>query len=352
MKHLRIAVILFFISTYLYTEEKDDKNEETKKIISYTEKWTQIEGILRYRLEIADLNGQILFSKETENTELNIELLPGKFKKRLGLINKFNQLFLWTDWKEFEIKEIPEPKISYIEHKTLFPSEKEEKIQIAVDNITEKTKIYLEDSKTNTIKEIPYRQLDTNRIELIIDPSQQKIGKYNLIVRNSEKKQYRTTNAIEIKPLKKENIKALNWKLLIPGVPQRENKEYYKANFLQIGMLTSVAGMMYSYHNAIRWEEKYNLLSKNFFIYNFSGISRLPIFRSTLGIGINYFTIRKLQNYQSRHNSYAQAFLYSSILTGIFYSFHLLDVVKYGFSIEPQQKNVSLSIQISFDSIY
>lgn len=358
MKYLKILIILIFFLPKIISsqqEKNDQKIEETQNIelkqkkIQYQEKWTKIEGILKYRLEIADLNNQIVFSKETEDSELLIELLPGKYKKRLGLINKFNQLFLWTDWKEFEIKEIPEPKVSYIEKKIISSNVNEDKLQISLDGITENTKIYLEDPKNREVKEILFKQLDTNRVELKIEPSKLGKGNFNLLIKNSEKKQTKILNAFEIQLPPEERKKVFNWKLLIPGFPQKERKEYKKGNFLQYGFLASLGISMYSYTNANRIEKKYSFLSKNYYFYNISGLSKYPLFKTSYGILLNYQTLQKLYKYQKEYQNFSNIYLISSLFAGIIYSIHLIDISKYDFFIEPEQKKISLSITFYLD---
>lgn len=366
MKNLKILIYLScFLTQILYSQQEDKKEnlyknnqqiEETQdesdlkqRQVKYKEKWTKIEGILKYRLEIVDLNNQIVFSKETEDSELIIELLPGKYRKRLGLINKFNQLFLWTDWKEFEIKEIPTPKVSYLEKKIMTSNINEEKIQISLDGIVDNTKIYLEDPKNKEVKEILFKQIDTNRVELKIQPSKLGKGNYNLIIKNSEKKQTKILNAFEIQSAPEERKKVFNWKLLIPGVPQKERKEYYKGNFLQYGFLASLGISAYSYTNANRIEKKYSFLTKNFYLFNISGLSKFPLFKTSYGILLNYQTIQKIYKYQKEYQSFSNVHIISSLFAGTIYSIHLIDIAKYDFFIEPDQKKLGLSITFYFD---
>lgn len=346
LKFIPLSLLLFSIG--LHAQNNDLDNKETEgRLVQYKEKWKKIEGILRYRLEIYDLNNQPVFSQETENTEITIELIPGKYKKRLGLINKFNQLFLWTDWREFEIKEIPTPKIQYVEKKMIPTTKEKETLQIAVDGIIEKTKIYLVNPKNNKKIEIPFKQLETNRIELQISPQDLSSGNYNLSVYNSDKKFEEATDVIKIIPL--EQSKIFNYKLLIAGVPQRENKEYLKANLIQGGILVSILVGTYAYENAIRWKDKYNLIYKQYNYINIGLPSQTSLYRSTLGITSNMVLLNKMNHHSKLFTQYRNLFFFSIIMGSGIYVYHFIDIKKYDFFIPSEGKEFGLLFRFTFD---
>ncbi len=343
-----LCLLLFFNNLYHQNYAID---EETKSnVVQYVEKWQPIEGILKYRLEILDMNRQLVFAGETENTEILVELIPGIYKKRLGLINKFNQIFLWTDWFEFEIKEIPIPKIQYIEEKMIISTIEKDTLQVSIDGMIEKTKIYLENPKDGQKIEVPFKQIDTNRIELLISPKNLTEGKYNLLVLNSEKKFGRITDAVKITSLlPKEESKVFQYQILIPGLLQRENKEYQKANFIQGGFIASILIGAYAYENTKRWEQNFNILFQQYQIAN-SRIIQFPLNRNSYGIVMNLILLEKLNRYIKQIEQHRNLFLLSSFVGIGMYTYHLIDVRRFDLFVSPKDQKIEFLLKFTFDS--
>ncbi|GIX43374.1 MAG: hypothetical protein KatS3mg129_3107 [Leptospiraceae bacterium] len=348
MKPNKYIIFLFFITISLFAQENIELSNK-KNIVRYTEKWTAIEGVKKYRLEIYDLSNKPIFIKETEKNEIEVELPPGKYKKRLGLINPFNQIFLYTDWKDFEILEIPTPKVSYIEKKTIDTTKNQENIQVSITGITKTTKIYLKD-KYNKIIPITYKQIDTNRMILEINPKSLEEGNYNLIVKNSENKKLELPNVLKIeKP--KSTFKPLiaNWKLLIPGLPQRERNQYTKANILQWGFIGSLFSAGYFYNEAIRYQKKYDSLILTQLGNNLiSASGTVQFFQTSTRLLLLTQQSQQLEKTIDNFNKNKNLFYFSIGLSVLFYSYHIIDVVYYEFYVSPQKKEIGAKITFQF----
>ncbi len=324
---------------------KAQEPNQEKKTVKYTEKWTKIEGVAKYRLEIHDLDNKPIKTIETEENEIEIELLPGKYKKRLGLINLFNQVFLYTDWKIFEIIEVPTPRVTYIEKKLIKSDKPKEDIQLSVNGIVETTKIYLKD-KNNQLYPIKYKQIDTNRIVLEINPQSLSSESYNIVIKNSERKFTEIPNAVQIQ---KKEFTNINWKYLIPGIPQKDRKEYSKSNILLWGFAGSLLSAGYFYHQAINYQKQYeNLLLIQLANSNTFYLISPQLFKNSGGILFLYQQTQEIQKLEKKFNNTANAFYYSLGLAALFYSFHLIDVYYYEFYLTSSKKEVEFMITFPF----
>ena len=340
--YLKIFTIFFIYVVLLNAQEP---NEE-KKTVKYIEKWTKIEGVAKYRLEIYDLDNKPIKVIETLENEVEIELLPGKYKKRLGLINPFNQIFLYTDWKTFEIIEVPTPRVAYIEKKPIKSDKSQEEIQLSVNGILETTKIYLKD-KNNQVIPIKFKQIDTNRIILEINPQSLSADNYSIVIKNSEKKFTEIPNAIQIQ--KKKSFISQNWKYLIPGIHQKERKQDTKGNILQYGFVSSLLTAGYFYRQAINYQKQYeNLLLIQLVNNNTFYLISPQLFKSSGGILFLYQQTQEIQKVEKKFNSNANAFYYSLGLSALFYSFHLIDVYYYEFNLNSSKKEVEFMITFPF----
>lgn len=327
--------------------QKEIKSEDISdnKKISYKESWTAIEGILKYRLEIYDLNNNPVYIEETDKNEIEILILPGKYKKRLGLINKFNKLFLYTDWKEFEIFEIPSPTVTYLEKKVLESTKEKDEFQVSVNGLTDSTKIYLKKKNSNELVPIEYKQIDTNRLKIDISPKSLKKGEYNIIIKNSEKKITEIESALLIKEPEqmKESKSKIKWHYLMPGLPQKERKENKKGNLLQWGFIGSVVLTGYFYNQTLKYDKQYDNYIKYTNIANLSNY-----LRTTSGIIYYYSQTYQIQKIVKNYNTYKNLY-YLGLGTGIFiYGYHIYDVIKYEFYLAPKPKEIGAQISIHF----
>ncbi len=337
-----LILLLFFIGI----DEAQTQEIEEKKV-KYTEKWTKIPEIKKYKLEIRDKNDILIYEIETEKNEVEIEISPGEYKKRLGLLNSFGKIILWTDWKNFTIIEIIEPKLIYIEKRNFTRDSKEEKNLITIEGLTPKTKIYIQNVKSGKIKEIPYNQIDTNRVEIMLEPAKLPAGYYNLIIENSRNKKQKTENAIfndfSIKEKKEQKLLSLRLKSVIPGLPQYEIQEKNKSLIILSSFLAAVLYTGYHYSKTLQTYKQYQQILKNYNITNAVGIVNpsslyfypLQYYRISLSQTINTYNYYKNQTY-------------IGIALGLaVYSFHYYDFFKSYQKIK-SQNHIAFVIQFSY----
>lgn len=97
MTALCCAVLLHAISQAAFSN--DAKAKKPLRI-----KWEAIDGVSRYQVEIANESGTILLAKTVETNYIEFRLPPGRYRIRIGAINKFEKLSFWSDWDDFEIR--------------------------------------------------------------------------------------------------------------------------------------------------------------------------------------------------------------------------------------------------------
>lgn len=327
-------------------ESPNERKEEENKKVLYKESWTPIEGILKYRLEIYDLNNNPVLIEETEKNQIEVSIYPGKYKKRLGLINKFNKLFLYTDWKDFEIMELPTPTVSYVEKKDIELSKEKDELLISVNGLAESTKIYIRNKEQEELIPVQYKQIDTNRLKLEIIPTGLKQGEYSIIIKNSEKKFVEIENAIILKEtnLVQDSKSNIPWYYLMPGLPQKKREEYKKANFLQWGFIGSMIFTGYFYDKSLKYKTKYNSYSINSNLLNFS----TSLLKSTNGVIFYYYQTIQLNNTVAKYNLNKSLYHLGLSVSTMIYAYHIYDVIHYELFVEPKTKEMMAQITINF----
>ncbi len=349
MKYTFFIFLLFYFINYkiLIGEDFINSMDSDKKKIQYIEKWTKIENVALYRLEIFDLRNNLILSKETNNTEVEVQIPPGKYKKRLGLINKFNKLFMYTDFIEFEILEIPNPEILNVQKETL--NENSQTIEITIEGLIDDTKIFL---KKNDISiSVPYKKLGKNKIQLLIDTKKFESGNYSLLIKNSEKKTTEIKNILTIdkSPLvskKYINQKSDFWKFVVPGYIQKENGYTIKGNIFQWGFLTSALMTNYFYNKSINLKKKYNSLiitqnGSNIIIFQYYA----PFLQNTFTTIFLLYQSQQANSILKDFNYNKNMYLFSMGMSAVLYTFHIIDIYKFDFYYTP---NKQMGVRFSF----
>ena len=77
----------------------DGKSDKPLRI-----KWQAVEGVSRYHVEILDESGATRLTKTVDDNVIEFSLPPGRYRIRIGAINKFEKLSFWSDWEDFEIR--------------------------------------------------------------------------------------------------------------------------------------------------------------------------------------------------------------------------------------------------------
>ncbi len=110
IKTLSLFLILLLSGyfTYIYAEPlpKDaeplpkEKEERVKRRIN----WGDIKGAIQYEVQVADLTGKIIVKDTVDSSQYDIELPYGRYRIRIGAVNKFGDMGNWSDWANISIK--------------------------------------------------------------------------------------------------------------------------------------------------------------------------------------------------------------------------------------------------------
>jgi len=77
----------------------EEKKEKPLRI-----RWENVEGIIKFTVQMKDEAGTVLLDKTVDTNYVDFILPPGKYQIRIGAINKFEKLSFWTDWDSIEIR--------------------------------------------------------------------------------------------------------------------------------------------------------------------------------------------------------------------------------------------------------
>lgn len=69
----------------------------------YSFDWQEVDGAVKYKVQIADQYDSVVFEKEVESNSIKFAITPGRYRVRVGAINKFNKLGSWSKWEEIDI---------------------------------------------------------------------------------------------------------------------------------------------------------------------------------------------------------------------------------------------------------
>lgn len=93
------AAILLSIPAFPANAEEQDKKEKRLKI-----KWEEVDDIKKYEVQIVDINEKMVLKQTVAGNSIEFILPVGKYRLRIGAINKFDKIETWSDWNEIEIR--------------------------------------------------------------------------------------------------------------------------------------------------------------------------------------------------------------------------------------------------------
>ncbi|MCB1140490.1 MAG: hypothetical protein KDK23_17155, partial [Leptospiraceae bacterium] len=106
-------------ATALQAAPDDEKIIEGKRIdpnaptLSVLMEWTSVKIAEGYVLQIADEQGRLLLDlKDLNDPSVTIKLQPGRYQRRIGIVNKFGKLSFWSPWENFRLVQTKEPRIA------------------------------------------------------------------------------------------------------------------------------------------------------------------------------------------------------------------------------------------------
>jgi hypothetical protein len=97
-KFFYIAIVLALFSAELPADQ------ESKGKKTYRLNWEEVEGAIRYQIQIKERE-TIVLDKQVESNSASFAITPGKYRIRIGAINKFEKVGRWSAWEEITVAE-------------------------------------------------------------------------------------------------------------------------------------------------------------------------------------------------------------------------------------------------------
>ncbi|TGM11449.1 hypothetical protein EHQ81_17415 [Leptospira selangorensis] len=126
--------------------------------------WKAIPDAGGYQVEIKDSRGKVTREK-TNGTQIQIELPPGAYEHRIGVLNKYGRVSVFSAWIPFEVILSQKPEVIAAEKNKFLSKDMPETFEIKGKHFTEATKVILKDSKGN---EIPVKSVDLKNPETMV----------------------------------------------------------------------------------------------------------------------------------------------------------------------------------------
>lgn len=326
-------------------QSKEDKTEEKPNTtpvdvtaigedISIDVEWSKVNGAKKYRLEIRTPGGKLVAEKETSDTKATIILPPGEYERRLGLINKFNKLYLWTDWTPFRIVRVLQPRMELAAPVGPIPRGGGRRtIRLKTEGEMPQTRYYLVDSQGKERSVITVQ--NGGEVLIDIDPDSLPPGEYDLVMENPEGKRdvKKDIVVIDRSPTEKAEMRRnhLRYAMLIPGIPQRDRGQKLKGNAIMLSFFSSLAFTAYSYQKAT---STYNRLQSDPLYGLFKDATTAAVLSNQLvsNPAVYLAALAGYDRWQADTSTYTRYRVYyyaGAALTAGLYAYHLVDVYRF-----------------------
>ncbi|MBW7857892.1 MAG: hypothetical protein H3C43_06310 [Leptonema sp. (in: Bacteria)] len=329
---LNFIVVAVVLLNTLQANPKTD--EADPKAISVDVEWSAVSNVDRYRLEIRKSQAsESIIEEETTKTKIKVKLLPGDYEKRLGLINKFNKLYLWTDWNPLRIVQLLDPKIEPAAVAPIQRGTGRQTIRLKTNGQMPQTKYYLvdNDGKSHSVQ----ASQTGNDVIIDLNPDELPAGKYDFVMENPEgkndvQKKLITINFSDQEKSELRNKRLTPW-LLLPGKPQRDRGHTTKGNALAISFLSSLALTGYSYTQAntiysrLKGDPMYQLFSNQ---DTYNALSQTAVTDPALGL-LAATSYDRWQADQKAYNQYRLLTYIGGTLAVSLYAYHIVDVYRF-----------------------
>lgn len=231
-----------------------------------TLEWKAVENASGYQVQIQDTNKKIVFNQKTRENKIQVQIKPGDYKFRIGALNKFFKLSLWSDWIELKISKPILPVLNSISPDSVPGDNKIQKVVLKGENFYDFTRVNMKSLK----EKIPIKKkefIDSETIEITLDISKAKPGRYTLELINPGNKLLRKENIFSIEP---------------PVKPKIEQN--FGPNFLTLGVIPQILLFSRQSLNSI--------LRTNRAITMDIYLDRFSLYSITPGMRIGYFSMQ------------------------------------------------------------
>ena len=180
--------------------------------------WNKVAGAGGYIIEIQDTNGQVRLRRQTTENGIAFDLPVGEYRQRIGVLNKFKKVSVWSNWRSLIIKRPGDPIITAIRPARVAVGKAAQSFEIRGRNIYRGSKVSI--VKDGVLVPFVTRSAVTGRIVLRLDTTTVAPGTYAVIIENPGGRRARSTEDLSIARTGSDGrllADAPNYKKLVPG---------------------------------------------------------------------------------------------------------------------------------------
>jgi len=100
----KLSILLFILFITGYSDDIYGKVDSAKKDLKKKISWENVKGAIKYKVVIVNSKNRVIIKQVVNSNNFELSISPGKYKIRIGSINKFHKLVGWSDWAHIEIK--------------------------------------------------------------------------------------------------------------------------------------------------------------------------------------------------------------------------------------------------------
>lgn len=159
--------------------------------------WKPVDNAAGYSVQIKNDHDIVVVKKKLDQNKIEVRLTPGEFYFRIGVLNKFRKVAVWSDWARVDVKKPILPSIKSVEPAIINNKTTVQKIILRGENLFQFTKINVKIDK----KELPIQKkefINSETMAFSIDASKASPGSYSIILTNPGNKLFQKDNVFSI----------------------------------------------------------------------------------------------------------------------------------------------------------
>jgi hypothetical protein len=302
--------------------------------LSVLMEWTGVKIAESYVFQVADPQGRILVDRKgISDSKVEIRLKPGRYQRRIGVVNKFGKISFWSPWENFRLVKTREPVIRQLTLQDHTPGQSA-RIIIQGDNLDEFTEFKATAGK-RPVKVWRKQVLNDGRVAIDVDTSD--VGseaEIDIAAENPGKDPDTVNSALVIDGNEASvNQPAFDFGLgdgytwLIPGYDQFQRGDSTKGYLISGGVFFFTTASLYYAAEANALAQSANDSFSQQLFTNAGLYSALV--PSLPGDSLSLFQVDAFSSYQSGQSAYNSAVSSSygaAAIALLIYGYHLYDV--------------------------
>lgn len=160
--------------------------------------WSSVPSAKSYVVEIQNKDdGKTVLSETVSENRIELKLPPGEYKQRVGVVNKFNKISVWSDWRPYSIIPTARPVLESLEIKNKNSETGTQQIVLEGKNITARSDIFVSEGN----RQIPVRKVEQSpdgKVLVTVDMNGDYRGDYRIHVENPGGRKASSSTKLEV----------------------------------------------------------------------------------------------------------------------------------------------------------